>query len=212
MSEKTPAIFLDRDGVINENRLDHVKSWEEFAFIPHALRSIRDLAATGLPIFIVTNQGAIGHGQMTAEALEDIHTRMLAAVAEAGGRITRIYHCPHDKSEGCSCRKPEPGMLLQAAAEHNIDLTRSFMVGDAWTDVGAAVAAAVQPILLLTGRGRWSFATSWDRYGYAFAAACDLADAVQMIQRGLAGEPIVSTARLRQAFHNGFQPEAAAVY
>src|SRR4051812_8525293 len=115
MSNKPGAIFLDRDGVINENRADHVKTWDEFSFIPGVLDSLRDLTETGLRIFVVTNQGAISRGLMTRETLNDIHNRMMMHVFEAGGEITHVYHCPHDGHEDCDCRKPKSGMLLRAA-------------------------------------------------------------------------------------------------
>ena len=169
MNGKTGAIFLDRDGVINDNRTDHVKSWDEFKFIPGALESIRELTQTGLPIFVITNQAAVNRGLMTLDTLEDIHRRMKTAIYEAGGEITQVYHCPHDNHEACNCRKPASGMLLRAAEEYNIDLTRSFLVGDAWTDVAAGIGAGARSILLMTGRGRWNFVTCWHRFGLEFA-------------------------------------------
>lgn len=211
MSGQSGAIFLDRDGVINENRADHVTSWEDFRFIPGALDSIRELSETGLPIFVVTNQAAVNRGLMTEETLHEIHDRMKAAITEAGGRITEVYYCPHDNHEACTCRKPGSGMLLKAAAEHDIDLTQSFMVGDAWTDVAAGIGAGAKSILLMTGRGRWNFVTSWHRFGLEFAAACDLADATTMIQEALHGNLMPSTSRLRNAFHMALHPEESLV-
>lgn len=207
MTGKTGAIFLDRDGVINENSSEHIRSWDEFHFIPGALQSIRELTETGLPIFVVTNQAAVNRGLMSLDTLSDIHNRMLSAVTTAGGTITKVYFCPHDSHEHCSCRKPAPGMILQAAAEHDIDLSKSFLVGDAWTDVAAAVDAGVQAILLMTGRGRWNFVPSWDRFGLNFSAACDLADATQMIKSALDGHHMNSTERLRRSFHRALHPQ-----
>ena len=108
-------------------------------------------------------------------------------------------------------RKPAPGMLLQAAAEFDIDLSKSFMVGDAWTDVAAAVGAGVRAVLLMTGRGRWNFVPAWDRFGLNFSAACDLADATQMIKAALAGNAMNSTDRLRRSFHMALRPQDAWV-
>ncbi len=211
MSGKTGAIFLDRDGVINENRADHVKSWDEFKFIPGALESIRELTATGLPIFVVTNQAAVSRGLISIEALDDVHDRMQSAICEAGGHITHVYHCPHESHENCNCRKPESGMLLQAAEEYDIDLTQSFLVGDAWTDIGAGLRVGTQCILLMTGRGRWNFVPCWHRFGLEFAAACDLADATGMIKEALQGHVMPSTDRLRSAFHMALRPEESLV-
>ena len=212
MSNKTGAIFLDRDGVINENSEDHVKSWDEFQFIPHAIRTIRELTETGLPIFVVTNQGAINRGMMSVDDLNDIHTRMLAAITEGGGKITKVYFCPHTPQEKCTCRKPEPGMLLQAAEEYNIDLSKSFMVGDAWTDMAAGREAGTYNILLLTGRGRWNVAPSWDRLGVDMSAACDVADAAYIIKEQLAGRSVITTDRFKSAFHTGLRSHEAWVF
>ncbi len=211
MVTKTGAIFLDRDGVINENRADHVKNWDEFAFIPGALESISALAATGLPVFVVTNQAAVNRGLMTRETLDGIHERMKAEVYRAGGLITQVYHCPHDNHENCQCRKPSPGMLLQAAADFSIDLSRSFLVGDAWTDIAAGKEVGAHSILLMTGRGRWNFVSCWHRFGLDFAAACDLADATMMIQEALRGNAMYTTARLQNAFHQALHPADALV-
>ena len=146
----TGAIFLDRDGVINENRPDHVKCWDEFDWLPGVLPSIQRLSQTGLPIFIVTNQAMINRGLVPEATLHDIHHRMVATVQQAGGHIDKVYYCPHDPQENCSCRKPKPGMLKQAALEFGIDLTRSFLVGDAWTDIEAGLTVGTSSILVMT--------------------------------------------------------------
>lgn len=210
-TSKRGAIFLDRDGVINENRTDHVKNWDEFEFIPGALESIRRLTETGLPIFVVSNQAAVNRGLMSVDTLHSIHTRMQEAIQAAGGLITRVYYCPHDTHEACDCRKPGSGMLCRAAQDFRIDLRKSFLVGDAWTDVAAGVHVGARSILLLTGRGRWNFVACWNRFGFDFSAACDLADATDMIQEGLRGNPMVTTARLRNAFHMALRPEEQLV-
>lgn len=147
------AIFLDRDGVICKNRSDHVKSWAEFEFLPGVKESLAALSGLDLLLVVVTNQAAIGRGLMTVELLEDIHQRMVAEIAAHGGRIDRIIYCPHRPEDGCACRKPKPGMLLQAAAEMEIDLSHSYLVGDAATDIQAGQQVGCQTILVLTGRG-----------------------------------------------------------
>jgi D-glycero-D-manno-heptose 1,7-bisphosphate phosphatase len=147
------AVFLDRDGVINQNRNDHVKSWGEFEFIPGTLSAIRLLRETGFQVFVVTNQAAVGRGLMTSESLDEIHHRMCAQIAAAGGFIQDLRYCPHEPSEHCSCRKPKPGMLLDLAARWQIDLPHAYMVGDALTDIEAARSASCCPILVETGRG-----------------------------------------------------------
>jgi len=149
----TPAIFLDRDGVINVNHADYVKSWREFEFLPGALDALRALSALDWPIIVVTNQSAVGRGVITRQAVEDIHERMIAAVRKAGGRITEVRYCPHRPDEHCPCRKPSPGMLLEAARRWGIDLRRSVLVGDAMSDILAAQAVGASAILVQTGRG-----------------------------------------------------------
>ncbi len=110
------AVFLDRDGVISENLADHVKSWEEFRFIPGALDALRWLHQAGFRTFVVTNQAIVNRGVVSAQVVEDIHARMLAQVVQHGGFIDDICYCPHDYHENCECRKPQPGMLTQLAA------------------------------------------------------------------------------------------------
>jgi len=119
-----PAVFLDRDGVINHNRSDYVKSWKEFVFLPGALEAIARLAASAYAIVVVTNQSAIGRGIIPVEAVDDIHRRMVRRVQSAGGRIDAVSLCPHRPDEGCLCRKPAPGMLWEAAGQLSIDLFR----------------------------------------------------------------------------------------
>lgn len=211
MTKKTGAIFLDRDGVINENSAEHVRSWDDFQLIPNAIRTICELTETGLPIFVVTNQAAVNRGLMSVETLNDIHSRMLSIITEAGGKITKVYFCPHDNNEKCNCRKPEPGMLLQAAEEFNIDLKQSFMVGDAWTDIAAGRAVGAHGILLMTGRGRWNVAASWDKFGVDLSAAVDVADAAFIVKEHLAGRPVNTTDRLKNAFRMGLRSQEAWV-
>jgi D-glycero-D-manno-heptose 1,7-bisphosphate phosphatase len=149
-----PAVFLDRDGVINRNRADHVKCWEEFEFLPGALEALRLLAQVGLPVIVVSNQGAIGRGLTTRAAVDDTNRRMVAAIRRAGGRVDDVLYCPHRPEDGCECRKPRSGLLLQAAARWDLDLRRSILVGDAHSDVLAAENAGCRSLLVLTGRGR----------------------------------------------------------
>jgi histidinol-phosphate phosphatase family protein len=147
------AIFLDRDGVINENRDDYVTSWQEIRFIPGVLQALARLAATPFHIVLVTNQSPIGRGILTRAQVEAINRRLVAQIEAHGGRMDRVYYCPHRPDEGCDCRKPRPGLLLQAGRELNVDLGKSYLVGDAVSDVEAALAAGVQPVMVRTGRG-----------------------------------------------------------
>ena len=146
-----PAIFLDRDGVIIENRADYVKSISETKFIAGAVEAVAQLARRGWLIVIVTNQAAIGRRIITQEVVEAINAYIVNAITAAGGRVDGIYLCPHRPDEACACRKPAPGLLLQAARDLDIDLKTSVMIGDAASDIQAALAAGVKPIFVLTG-------------------------------------------------------------
>ena len=147
------VIFLDRDGVINENRSDYVKSLDEFHFLPGACEDISKLTRAGYRIFICTNQAAIARKHITIETLNAIHQYMLTHIAKAGGKIEKVYYCPHGKDEQCGCRKPQPGMLFKARDEFGLDLSKAIFVGDSLSDMNAAIAADVQPVLVLTGLG-----------------------------------------------------------
>lgn len=147
------AIFLDRDGVICENRPDHVKSWAEFRFLPGALPALRRLSVAPFSIVVVTNQAIVHRGMAPAAVVDEIHQRMIREIQQAGGRVDAVYYCPHRPEEGCFCRKPKPGLLFQAARDLGIRLEDSYLIGDALTDVEAALAAGCQPMLVRTGRG-----------------------------------------------------------
>ena len=149
-----PAIFLDRDGVINANRPDYVKSWAEFAFLPGSLTALVELGHLGWPVVVISNQSAIGRGLLSADSAAAINDCLLAEVRATGGRIDGVYVCPHRPDEGCACRKPQPGLLLQAAEELGLDLARSYLIGDAESDILAALRVGAQPLLVLTGRGQ----------------------------------------------------------
>jgi D-glycero-D-manno-heptose 1,7-bisphosphate phosphatase len=147
------AIFLDRDGVICENRSDHVKSWHEFRFLPGAKSSLAALSQLGLPIIVVTNQAIVGRKMVPSSVVDDIHRRMVAEIEAAGGRIDRVMYCPHRPEDRCACRKPGSGMLLQAADEMDIELSVSYLVGDAATDMLAGQRVGCRLYFVLTGRG-----------------------------------------------------------
>ncbi|MCO5192610.1 MAG: HAD family hydrolase [Anaerolineae bacterium] len=150
-----PALFLDRDGVLIENRPNYVRSWDDVDIYAQAVDALAAIHAIPYKVIIVTNQSGIGRGLIPASMVESINCRLVAAIEAAGGRIDAVYVCPHAPQAGCDCRKPRSGLLLRAAADHAIDLKRSIMIGDALTDVAAGRAAEVsQSILLRSGRGR----------------------------------------------------------
>jgi D-glycero-D-manno-heptose 1,7-bisphosphate phosphatase len=148
----TPALFLDRDGVINRRRLDHVKTWAEFEFLPGALEALAQVRKQRIPVVVVTNQAVIGRGVLGYDQVADIHDRMLTAVEASGGYIDRIYVCPHKPEDQCSCRKPGTEMFARASRDLDISLAGSVMVGDSEGDVAAADAAGCDPVLVGEGR------------------------------------------------------------
>jgi D-glycero-D-manno-heptose 1,7-bisphosphate phosphatase len=142
------AVFLDRDGVINRKAPegDYVTSWAEFEFLPGALEGLRLLAEAGPPVVVATNQRGIARGRMSEADLADIHDRMGAAVAEAGGRIDAIYHCPHEG--GCDCRKPGTGLFTRAADDLGVELAAAAVIGDRASDMEAAAAIGALRVLV----------------------------------------------------------------
>ena len=177
-----PAIFLDRDGVINENRSGYVKTWDEYVFLHNVFDPLQRLAQTEHLIVIISNQSSIGRGLVCQKVIEHINGRMRVEIERQGGRVDAVYFCPHKPSDNCKCRKPAPGMLLKAAQELEIDLARSYFVGDAVSDVEAAFAAGCQPVYVLTGLGQEQlpFFRQQD-YDGKVPIVRDLAEAVQLI-------------------------------
>ena len=146
------AILLDRDGTINVERADYVKSIDEFVLLSGALAALGSLAALPVPIIVVTNQSVIGRGIVTRAAVDAIHAHMCSVVSAAGGRIDAVYLCPHHPAAHCACRKPNPGLLVAAAADFQVDLARCVFIGDSVTDFAAAQAVGCHAVLLRTGR------------------------------------------------------------
>jgi len=143
------AVFLDRDGVICEDRPDYVKNWGEFIFKQKSKSAIRQLNNSGYLVIVITNQGCIGKGATTKETVLDIHKKMEAEIEMAGGHLDAIYYCPHTKDDNCNCRKPKPGMVKAAAKAHNIDLSRSWFVGDSVAhDIPLARSLGLKSILI----------------------------------------------------------------
>ena len=150
-----PAIFLDRDGVIIHNRSDYVRDWSDVQFYPEALEILDQISRLPHAIVVVTNQSAVGRGLITLAKAQEINHAFRSEIHKLGGRIDRIYMCPHSPSDGCSCRKPKPGLLFKAAEELSLDLSRSILVGDALSDLEAARAAGLSRwALVRTGRGK----------------------------------------------------------
>jgi D-glycero-D-manno-heptose 1,7-bisphosphate phosphatase len=150
---KLRAVFLDRDGVINVNRVDNVRTWEQFSFEDGSLEAFARLGATDFRVIVISNQSGIGRGHMAQATVDEIHRRMSQEVARVGGRIDRVYYCPHILEDQCTCRKPSPEMLLRGRDEFSLDLARSYFIGDWVDDIRAARIAHVTPLLVRTGRG-----------------------------------------------------------
>jgi len=153
-----PAVLLDRDGVINQHRNDYVTSWEQFRFLPRTLPALAGMRRLGLRVAVVTNQSAVGRGLMTAQALDEIHVRMLARCRDAGGGIDAVFACIHTPWDGCGCRKPRPGLLVDALAGLGERPRDCVVIGDSPEDLRAAHAAGVPFILVRTGRGEETLA------------------------------------------------------
>lgn len=150
-----PAIFLDRDGVIVENRETYILDWSDVQFFPEALQALAGIRDEHYKVLIVTNQSAVGRGLMTLKDAEAINQRIVSEIEYAGGRIDGVYMCPHAPESGCDCRKPLPGLLTQAIQELSINPSRSILIGDALSDLRAAWAAGVpKAALVRTGRGQ----------------------------------------------------------
>ncbi len=147
-------VFLDRDGVINYDSPDYIKSWEEFEFIPGSLEAMAELTRSDFGLILVTNQSMIGRGMVPLAVLEDMHMRLKKAVEAAGGRIRDIFFCPHHPDDGCNCRKPRTGMVLAARERYRIDLSLATMVGDNVKDILCGRNAGCgRTILVRTGSG-----------------------------------------------------------
>jgi D-glycero-D-manno-heptose 1,7-bisphosphate phosphatase len=141
-------VLVDRDGVINRDSDEYIKSVAEWEPLPGSLEALRDLTAAGFRIVVITNQSGLGRGLFSSATLEAIHAAMGAAVKAVGGRIDEIYYCPHLPGAGCRCRKPEPGLLLDAATDFGISLDGVAFIGDKESDVDAALAVGARPILV----------------------------------------------------------------
>jgi D-glycero-D-manno-heptose 1,7-bisphosphate phosphatase len=142
-------VLLDRDGVINRRIVGgYVTSWEKFAFLPDALEGLRLLTEKNYHLIVVSNQAGVGKGLMTTAHLQEITRKFVEEVEAPGGRIRRVYYCTHRAEDGCPCRKPKPGLLLEAQAEHHFNFKDTFLIGDSESDLLAAQAVGCPDILV----------------------------------------------------------------
>ena len=182
------AVFLDRDGTINIEK-NYLHTIEDFEFIPGAPEAIKKLKEAGFLVIVVSNQSGVARGYFDEDSVNQLHQHIQAELAVYGTSIDDFYFCPHHPDKGlgvykaaCNCRKGKPGMLLQAALEHNLDLQHSFMVGDKLADIVAGERAGCKSILVLTGYG----ATTALKPEAATVKKCqDLGCAATLISNGL---------------------------
>lgn len=146
-------VILDRDGVINHDSEQFIKSPDEWRPLPGALESIALLNQWGWRVVVASNQSGIGRGLFGMDTLNAINDKMLKSLAQVGGRLDAFFFCPHSADSTCDCRKPNPGMFIQIGQRFNVDLARVPSVGDSLRDMQATVAAGAQPLLVLTGKG-----------------------------------------------------------
>ncbi len=148
------AAFLDRDGVLNRKAPEgqYVTRWEDMEFLPGSFEAVRLLNAAGFLVVVITNQRCVAKGLITPQDLESLHARMSLEFQAAGATIDAIYYCPHDYQPPCNCRKPQPGMLLDAVRDHNIELNPSWMIGDSDHDVQAGRTAGCHTALVAAHR------------------------------------------------------------
>ena len=151
------AVFLDRDGTIMEDS-NYVGDVDRVMLIPAALGSLKQLQDAGYKLFVVTNQSGVGRGYFTHEAVEQIHQHLDEEFGRHGVKFDGYFVCPHHPEDRCDCRKPKPKFLINAAREHDLDLARSFMIGDRASDVQTGINAGTRTILVLTGVGRETLA------------------------------------------------------
>ena len=178
----TKVVFLDRDGVINQDSPDYIKSPEEFHFIPGSRDAIGDLTAAGFSVMLITNQSVIGRKMASPETLSAIFDKMRRGVSERGGIITDIFFCPHTPADGCRCRKPRAGLIEQARDRHGVELSSAWMVGDSAKDIRCARAAGVgRNILVMTGNGPSALAALEEGGEAPDYVAADLREAVDRI-------------------------------
>ncbi|PWB32297.1 D-glycero-beta-D-manno-heptose-1,7-bisphosphate 7-phosphatase [Pseudomonas sp. SDI] len=147
-------LILDRDGVINQDSDAYIKSLDEWIPIPGSIEAIAQLSKAGWTVAVATNQSGIARGYYPLETLEAMHARLRALVAERGGEVGLVIYCPHGPDEGCTCRKPKPGMLRSIAEHYAVDLAGIWFVGDSKGDLEAAKAVDAQPVLVKTGKGQ----------------------------------------------------------
>ena len=147
-------VILDRDGVINHDSDDYIKSPDEWQPLPGSLEAIARLCRADYTVIVATNQAGVGRGFFSLEMLIRIHRKMASSIRDKGGRLNSVFFCPHSPADQCGCRKPKPGMLLEISDRLGVRLSGVPVVGDSLRDLEAAAAAGAMPVMVKTGRGR----------------------------------------------------------
>ncbi len=177
-----PAIFLDRDGVIIENRPNYVRAWHDVAIYPQALDALKIISNSPYKIVVVTNQSAVGRKLVPLTTVTSINDRLAETISASGGRVDAVFICPHAPNDGCNCRKPRPGLILQAARAMSLDLSRSILIGDAISDLLAGKSAGVHTLALVqTGRGLQQAELQSAEQARPFSTFATLAQALQTL-------------------------------
>lgn len=154
MENSNKLIVLDRDGVINYDSDDYVKSVDEWIPLPGSMEAIGILTKAGYKIAVATNQSGIARGYFSVETLNQMHEKMISLAAKHGGQFDYIAYCPHGPDDHCNCRKPLPGLIHQIETALNVSAKDCYMVGDSYRDLEAGIAAGMKPVLVLTGKGQ----------------------------------------------------------
>jgi D-glycero-D-manno-heptose 1,7-bisphosphate phosphatase len=175
-------VILDRDGVINHDSDDYIKSPDEWIPIEGSLEAIARLKKSGYLVTVASNQSGIGRGLFTLDTLQSMHDKFKALLAQRGAEIDGIFFCPHKPTDNCICRKPKPGLLLQIGQQFGIKLNETVFVGDSYKDIQAAKMAGAKPALVKTGKGMQTL----EKYGAleGVAVYTDLAHFVREFLRG----------------------------
>lgn len=176
------TVFLDRDGVINKDSCEYIKDKSEFEFIPKSPEAVARLNKSGFQVIVITNQSVINRKMVKKQTLDEIFSKMKKGIQKAGGDILDIFYCPHTPEDNCLCRKPEPGLILDALKKYSIDPDNCFMVGDNAKDIECALSAGCANALLVeTGNGIKAGTKLFQKGITPVHTAADLYDAADWI-------------------------------
>ena len=185
-----PAVFLDRDGTINE-QMGYINHLSRFKLLDQAVPAIRRLNEAGVKVVVVTNQSGAARGYFPAALVAEVHERLKQLLAAGGAHLDGIYTCLHGPADGCACRKPRPALMEQAARDLDLDLSRSYLVGDRYSDIQTAANAGAKSILVLTGYGRGEYEYIRPTQPVQpVRVASDLLEAVEWILQDLGENPL----------------------